>query len=396
MTILTKNKSSHRLWIIALLMLGLILGVSAVARLASTAEAAAPASIPAAPASAGPTNDVCLACHTQAGMGIDLPSGERLVLTIDEKLFTEGVHNENQIQCVSCHTDISGFPHPERVAKSIRDVQIQYYTTCKQCHVDQFNKTLDSVHQRELAAGNTNAAICVDCHNPHTQTRLTDTNTGKLLDYAELQIPKTCAKCHSVIYDTYKESVHGAALTQEGNPDVPTCINCHGVHNIQDPTTATFRNSTPNLCAQCHTNNALMHKYNLSTQVLNTYVSDFHGTTVSLFEKEYPDQPTNKPVCTDCHGVHDISRPDDPQKGIQFKQNLLVKCQRCHPTATEDTFTSAWLGHYVPDAQKYPIVYFVNLFYKIFIPAVLGPMAIFVVSDFVRRRIDRRKGNKHA
>ena len=43
-------------------------------------------------------------------------------------------------------------------------------------------------------------------------------------------------------------------------------------------------------------------------EVLNTYVADFHGTTVVLFDKTFPDQPTNKPVCTDCHGFHDVAR----------------------------------------------------------------------------------------
>ena len=34
---------------------------------------------------------------------------------------------------------------------------------------------------------------------------------------------------------------------------------------------------------------AIMDKYGISTQVLNTYVADFHGTTVTLFEKQSPD-----------------------------------------------------------------------------------------------------------
>ncbi len=53
-----------------------------------------------------------------------------------------------------------------------------------------------------------------------------------------------------------------------------------------------------------------MDKYGISTQVLNTYVADFHGTTVTLFEKQSPDAQTNKPVCYDCHGVHDIAATD--------------------------------------------------------------------------------------
>lgn len=240
--------------------------------------------------------------------------------------------------------------------------------------------------KKSLAAGNKNAAVCADCHNPHTQQKLTD-DLGKLLPAARLHIPETCAKCHSAIYDTYKESVHGKALT-DGNPDVPTCIDCHGVHNIQDPTTATFRNSTPYLCAKCHTDDALMYKYGLSTQVLNTYVADFHGTTVVLFDKTFPDQPTNKPVCTDCHGFHDVARSDDPEKGLGVRENLLARCQQCHPDATAN-FPDSWLSHYIPSPEKYPMVYYINLFYKFFIPAVLGPMLILVVMDFSRLMINR-------
>jgi len=333
-------------------------------------------------------NDSCLFCHSREGFSVQLDSGEVLPLRIDPDDYDKSTHGSNGVTCVTCHSDITTFPHPERTTETLRDVKLKYYTSCQQCHAEQFNLTLDSVHQKSLAAGNKNAAVCADCHNPHTQQRLTNKDTGKLLDYARLQVPKTCAQCHSAIYDKYKESVHGKALTQEGNLDVPTCIDCHGVHNIQSATTSTFRNSTPFLCASCHTNNALMHKYGLSTQVLNTYVADFHGTTVVLFDKTYPDQATNKPVCTDCHGVHDIVKVDDPEKGLAVRQNLLVRCQKCHPGATAN-FPDAWMSHYIPSPDKYPIVYYVNLFYKFFIPAVLGPMAILVIMDFGRLMINR-------
>jgi len=184
-------------------------------------------------------------------------------------------------------------------------------------------------------------------------------------------------------------------LTEEGNPYVPTCIDCHGVHNIQNPTTNTFRNSTPYLCAKCHTNSAIMGQYDISTKVLDTYVADFHGTTVKMFEETYPDQPTNKPVCTDCHGIHDIAMVTDPAAGIAIKNNLLVKCQQCHPDATTDSFTDAWMSHYEPSPEEWPLVYYVNLFYKFFIPAVLGGMIVFVLSDAYRRIINRGKGASH-
>jgi hypothetical protein len=338
-----------------------------------------------------PDNSACLFCHAKPGMTRTLPSGEPLSLTIDSSHFGSSAHNS--VACVECHTNISTFPHPDLQAQSQRQFSLEMYTICQKCHEDQYNKTLDSVHMRQVAAGNTNAAICTDCHNPHTQPVITDANGG-LLPNARLSIPEICARCHSAIYDTYKKSVHGAALTQEGNTDVPTCIDCHGVHNIGDPTTNAFRLQSPQLCAKCHTNAAIMNKYGIPTQVLNTYVADFHGTTTTLFEKITPDQVTNKPVCFDCHGVHDIKRVDDPVYGLQMKTNLLKACQRCHPDAST-SFPDAWMSHYIPSPTHYALVYYVNIFYKFFIPTVIGSMGIFVTSDIVRRLIERRKGVKH-
>ena len=89
-----------------------------------------------------------------------------------------------------------------------------------------------------------------------------------------------------------------------------------------------------------------MRKYGLSTDVFNSYVADFHGTTVELFAKQSPDQPSNKAVCVDCHGVHDIAsvKGSSPEA---VKANLLVTCQKCHPDATT-AFPDSWVGHFAP------------------------------------------------
>jgi hypothetical protein len=137
-----------------------------------------------------------------------------------------------------------------------------------------------------------------------------------------------------------------------------------------------------------------MDKYGISTQVLNTYVADFHGTTVTIFEKVSPDAVTNKPVCYDCHGIHDISKVNDPIKGLQVKANLLTKCQKCHPDANTN-FPDAWMSHYIPSPEKYPIVYYINLFYKFLIPGVLIPMGVLALMDFSRLTINRFTKPKH-
>jgi hypothetical protein len=128
--------------------------------------------------------------------------------------------------------------------------------------------------------------------------------------------------------------------------------------------------------------------------VFNTYVSDFHGTTVVLFEKLAPDQQTNKPVCIDCHGVHDMQQVDDPESSV-MKQNLLATCRKCHPDASAN-FPSSWLSHYVPSPTRDRMVYLVGLFYKILIPTVVGGMLIFVISDAINRIRSRRKERRNA
>jgi hypothetical protein len=247
-----------------------------------------------------------------------------------------------------------------------------------------FEKTQDSVHARALEGGNLNAAVCSDCHGAH--------DIQPFDEKSRTAIPQTCERCHSEIYNAYEESVHGAALIGEGNPDVPTCIDCHGVHNVSGPVDSDFHLKSPEICARCHTDPELMDKYGISTNVLDTYLADFHGTTV-MFEAGIPGQETNKPVCVDCHGVHDIKKTDDPNSRV-IHQNLLTTCQRCHPDATTN-FSEAWLGHYEPSPDKYPVIYYIQLFYFIFIPTLLGGMALFVVSDASRRIINRRKEKTH-
>ena len=175
---------------------------------------------------------------------------------------------------------------------------------------------------------------------------------------------------------------------------MPVCTDCHGAHSQDDPTTAAFRLKSPDICGKCHADAALMKKYGISTDVFNTYVADFHGTTVTLFEKQHPDQPTNKAVCTDCHGVHDIMQVTAANASV-VKENLLTTCRRCHPDATTN-FPDSWVGHFPPSRDRFPLVYYVNLFYKILIPAVIGGMALFVGIDAVRRIINRfrRKENR--
>ena len=360
----------------------LVVGVIALYLVMPTSSVQAESTHP-GPVTQSVDNDTCLACHDTPGFQTELASGEPLYLTVDSVIFGAYTHGRLGYACVQCHENIKGFPHDPITAETRRDFSLNLYTSCEKCHADQYDATLDSVHQKALAGGNPEAAVCTDCHGIH--------DIGPP-DVPRSKIPQTCEKCHSEIYTTYKESVHGSALIGDGNPDVPTCIDCHGVHNVAGPSDSEFHLSSPIICAECHADKELMEQYGINTDVFDTYLSDFHGTTVALFAATTPDQETNKPVCIDCHGVHDMKKVDDPESRV-IKENLLVTCQKCHPDATVD-FPTSWLGHYVPSLQNNTLVYFVDIFYKIFIPIVLIPMTAYVIIDFRRRIIDRRREEK--
>jgi predicted CXXCH cytochrome family protein len=241
------------------------------------------------------------------------------------------------------------------------------------------------MHARVLAAGNQDGAICIDCHGSHAIAKP---------NVPRHRISTNCGKCHKGIYEQYLNSVHGKALLENSNPDVPVCSDCHSAHSQQDPTTTAFRLKSPKLCGRCHSNATMMRKYAITPDVFNTYVADFHGMTVTLFEKQNPDQRTNTAVCTDCHGVHDIQKVTDANSSV-IKQNLLITCRRCHPDATTN-FPDSWVGHFPPSQTRYPLVFYVNLFYRILIPATIGGMLLFVFIDTGGRIIRRfrRKGSR--
>lgn len=357
----------------------------------TTAEATAEAtpSADSAVASNGlkPSNAYCLLCHTQEGRSWTLPSGETLSLTVDPSILANSVHGDKNtkgpLACADCHTDHL-YPHNKETVKTVREFQIERYATCRNCHEDEYTRSQDSVHGASIRDGHLEAATCVDCHGGH------DIQTP---DVPRQRISLTCGKCHGVIFDQYRTSVHGAALLEEGNQDVPTCIDCHGVHNINDPTTNLFRVRSPQLCAKCHTDSSIMSKYNITTNVLDSYLTDFHGQTVALFDQKDPTVATNKAVCYDCHGVHDIQKVDAKNSQV-IRENLTATCKKCHPDASS-SFPDAWVGHFPPTLQSNPLLFLVNTFYNVLIPFVVAGFAFLIATDIFRRVRGRVTGNRH-
>lgn len=336
------------------------------------------------PSAPTPTGDdsYCLVCHAQPDQMYTLADGSMFEIAVDPQEIANSVHgtqSENgSLGCIDCHGE-SVFPHLQPLPASNRAYTVQQSAeVCTTCHQDQITELVDSVHYQALAEGNLNAATCVDCHGAHDVQPLAE---------SPQQIALTCGNCHAAVFQEYEHSVHGEALF-EGDSNVPTCTNCHGVHGIQNPTTALFRNRSPELCADCHADAELMAQYDITTNVFESYLTDFHGTTIALFQQQDPNAPTNKAVCIDCHGVHDIT-PADDEKSRVVRENLLDTCQQCHPGATSD-FPDAWVGHFPPTPQSHPLLFAVNLFYNVLIPVTLVGFIFLIATDIFRRIRGRR------
>ena len=314
----------------------------------------------------------CIGCHSQPELSIKITSGETLSLFVDRAVFDASIHGD-KLLCTDCHSSVTTFPHPAREIPTLREYSITQYEMCKKCHFDNYTKTLDSVHYDKLTQGDTGTPLCTDCHGVHNIT---------LPSQPRSRISLTCSECHQKIYDMYAGSVHGKALISENNYDVPVCTDCHLSHTIEDPRTAGFRIKSVDLCISCHSNEKLMQKYGISTEVAKSYLEDFHGASVALLARESKDVWPEEAVCTDCHGVHDIMKPDDLNSSV-IKANLVNTCRSCHPDAGTN-FPGAWLSHYEPSADKAPLVFYVRWFYRVLIPFILVGLIIHILLDLWR------------
>jgi len=335
------------------------------------ADAAAPAA-----AQPGDRSQACVVCHGDPDLQVTLPSGEVQRLFVDYAAFTRSVHG-SRLECPDCHADMTAVPHPARPFRSRREFTIAYYEQCKRCHFANYTKTIDSVHYHALARGDVMAPVCVDCHGAHTTTRPGEPRA---------EISRTCAKCHEGVSRTYAASVHGRALIEEHNRDVPVCTDCHRSHDIAGPREREWRLRTPELCGRCHTDATLMQRYGLSTRVLQTYLDDFHGKTASL-QRRRSTGGAVAALCTDCHGVHDITKTHDPASKV-MRANLVRTCRQCHPGATEE-FPAAWLSHYEPSWQRAPLVYSVKLFYAVMIPLMVAGLVLQILLHLWRVVVNR-------
>jgi len=161
---------------------------------------------------------------------------------------------------------------------------------CASCHADQAKKIQGTAHAD---------VGCATCHQRHET-------------YPHpAGVPKPqCAQCHATIVGEHAASVHGQALKQ-GNQAAPTCDVCHGdPHETKDTKSASFHQAVPDTCGMCH------------SEIAEQFKSSVHGQAVAR-------GITEAPVCTNCHGEHEILSPKSAQSSVNAA-HIRDTCGQCH------------------------------------------------------------------
>jgi hypothetical protein len=132
-----------------------------------------------------------------------------------------------------------------------------------------------------------------------------------------------CGSCHPAERTQHAQGVHAGERV--------SCVSCHGGDAAATEAAAAHgagfkgrlgREAVPALCASCHADPTAMRAYGLPTDQHALWLTSGHAERVRNGDR-------NAAVCTDCHGVHDIRSPREPQART-FVANVDVTCGRCH------------------------------------------------------------------
>jgi len=200
---------------------------------------------------------------------------------------------------------------------------------CSQCHASEVKDFLTSVHGRAAKNGDPANPGCESCHGPvHKIVSASDPASP----VAKKNLPDTCATCHSNPeflakhhipfahpVESYRLSIHGRAVAA-GDEKAASCSDCHGSHAIfaaRNPRSKINHWNVPNTCGACH------------AEIKKTYDASVHGQAVAR-------GATDAPVCTDCHGEHNILPPQEAGSLVNPSRVSLTTCGRCHGNETLD------------------------------------------------------------
>lgn len=222
------------------------------------------------------------------------------------------------ISCVTCH-GAHGAVAPAGDMGSFQRARQE--ASCGKCHERERAAFAASAHGRSLREGSADAPACLSCHRSAVASRGAEPSAALKLAQADL-----CESCHvkkaSVaakgvhaprFVASFEDSVHGAAL-HGGDAGSATCIDCHGAHEMNRGVVSgasVSKQNQPGTCAKCHGG------------IVAEYSESVHAVALRKGNMD-------SPVCTDCHGEHEIRDKNDPGSPIHARNVAQQVCASCH------------------------------------------------------------------
>ncbi len=350
-------------------------------------------------AALGNPNDsaTCVTCHGIGNVTKTLANPQFCATCHAEEVtqYRASVHgkahdrgNADVPTCQSCH----GSTHTALAASNpLSPVNKQHLPdTCGSCHsnanlaakymfteVRPVEAYKQSVHGRAILHGNLSAASCGDCHGNHDILPVSDPRSK----IWKQNVASTCGKCHSGVYNTYAQSIHGQAVAK-GVLQAATCTDCHSEHRILAPgdqgSPVYMANVSQEACSRCHADTQLMAGFAMPQDRVPTYEDSYHG----LAAHEGRQTVAN---CASCHGVHNIYPSSDPRSTVNHA-NLSKTCGQCHV----DAGSRFAIGPVHGMPSKSPggrLLDLVKIFYLIVIPVTLGLMLLHNAIDWRRKAL---------
>jgi cytochrome b subunit of formate dehydrogenase len=373
----------------------------------------------------------CLSCHAKPDISI-VRDGETVSLAVDSLEVHDSMHRN--VSCAQCHTGVSASAHRPcatitgRVDCSIchaevvntyntsthgkladrgdpnapvcrdchgvhgvrgrRDPKSPTYPTkvpdlCGQCHRegnkaalrytgDEHNIVANytmSIHGKGLLeSGLVVTAMCTDCHTAHHVLPHDDPQSS----VNPANIPATCARCHSGIYETFEKSIHAPGVAETDKP-LPICADCHSAHTITRTDQEGFKLEIINQCGRCH------------EEVMETYFDTFHGKVSRLGY-------TAAAKCYDCHGAHNVLPTYMPASTLS-RQNIVATCGQCHKGSHRQF--AGYLTHATHhDRHKYPVLFYTFWFMTTLLVGTLTVAGIHTLL-WLPRSFATMKAHKH-
>ncbi|RMG38873.1 MAG: hypothetical protein D6732_04710, partial [Methanobacteriota archaeon] len=270
-------------------------------------------------------------------------------------------HSRHQpdVSCFSCHGDVH-LPQKTETLKS----------NCQNCHEEVVSELAESVHRE-----GTNTPTCFQCHIPGSSSFVNNTDAclnchgkkefihsspthrdfqfvlsyresihGENIDCADCHsghrilpadstsskkkkknIAQTCSQCHEQEASQFLISEHGKAYL-EGFSEAPSCVDCHGeheIHQITDSRSPVSREHEVEVCLSCHLNSPEVRQRMTHTSAfVAEYEQSVHGRAFVSGNKEAA-------VCSDCHGGHRELKATNANSMVN-KFNVAITCGKCH------------------------------------------------------------------